>query len=83
MGRCANVIFNYDKNGNVVGQKNTCPIVSYKPINEKYATNNAVQSSTRTLNEKKNSILRTSKSYKIDPDTGELVGSIFITPFYI
>lgn len=78
MGRCANVIFNYDKNGNVVGQKNTCTIVSYKPINEKYAINNAVQSSTRTLNEKKNSILRTSKSYKIDPDTGELVGSIFI-----
>lgn len=78
MGRCANVIFDYDKNGKVVGQKNTCTIVSYNPTNEKYATNGAVQSSTRTLNEKKNSILLTSKSYKIDPDTGLLTGSLFI-----
>lgn len=78
MGRCASVIFNYDKNGNVVGQKETCPNVSYKPINEQYSINNAVSSSTHTLNIKKNSIDKTSKSYKIDPETGELVGNIFI-----
>ena len=78
MGRCPNVIFNYDKNGKIINQKQSCAIVSYKPINTKYAVNNSVSSSTRTLNLKKNSIDRTSKSYKINDNTGQPVRSIFI-----
>ena len=62
--RCPNVIFNYDKNGNVVGQKESCGIVSYNPSNAKYDVNNAVQSSTRTLDVKKNTITLTSKTFK-------------------
>lgn len=81
-GRCPNVIFNYDKNGKVMSQKESCSNVSYKPANEKYATNNAVESSTRTLNIKKESITRTARTYKMvtDPATGieQPVGNIFI-----
>ena len=78
MGRCPNVIFNYDKNGKIIDQKQSCAIVSYKPINTKYAINNSVKSSTRTLEVKKNSISRTSKSYKIDDIHGQPIRSIFI-----
>ena len=78
MGRCPNVIFNYDNNGKLIGQKESCTNVIYKPFNLQYATNNAVQSSTRTLNIKKETITRTSKTYKIDPETGQPVGNIFI-----
>lgn len=78
MGRCASVIFNYDNNGKIIGQKNTCTNISYKPSNEKFAINTAVQSSTQTLNTKKNSINSTYKSYKIDPNSGQYIGNIFI-----
>ena len=79
MGRCPNAIFEYDKSGKIISQKDVCTNISYKPHNLKYATNNAVESSTRTLNVKKENITRTNHSYKIDPETQQLVKSIFIS----
>lgn len=75
MGRCAKYIYSYDKNGNIKSFLEPCRNVSYKPINKQYAVNTAVSSSTRILNLKKESIERTSQTYKIDveQDTGNTV----------
>lgn len=77
MGRCQNVIIKYDEFGISNIKTNGCANVSYKPSNEKYAINTATESSTRTLDIKKNSINRTHQTYKTISN-GKPVKGIFI-----
>lgn len=70
-GRCANVIFNYDKNGNIVSTKNNCTSVTYNPLNVKYSQDGAVSSSMHTLNNKTNNIARAAKFYANHKKNGQ------------
>jgi hypothetical protein len=76
--RCPNIVFKYDKNGNIIEQKEICTNVSYNPSNIKFATNNAVESSTYLLDKKKNSVTTTAQTYRTNIETGQPIRNLFI-----
>lgn len=62
--KCPSTKTIYDKEGNIIKEIRACDIVTYKPSNKKFAQDGSVQSSTRTLNAKKESIERTAATYR-------------------